>query len=1010
MRLRSFSSGLIIAASLVVISAPAVADNVNFTYLWHLEQPIYWPDRQLTGSDRYERAWESIQRTDGGAAHPANDLREIFGKDDRVNAYQWRVRDSINSFTWTASGGAQISYSGGLVENIFSLGDAGQLGYSSTWYSSNRQARNWTTAGGNPRLDIVIIPFHHPLLPLCDANTVRKEIQLYQEIYPDAWGSNPGVSRGLFPPEIAFSETLIPVLVQENIDWVIVSNEHISRACENFPTVLGTGGINCDPPNLADQSNPSQSDWLRIQIDRGCSPCNAYPFSYTPHYARYLDPDTGQEYKLIVIPAAQALGWQDGYSATGLDHINTLQTQNPSSRPQLVLFAHDGDNAWGGGYSYYLEAVPNFVSNAESAGYTATTIEQYLEDHPVPTDDIVHVEDGAWVNADGDFGSPVFLNWNWPLVNSGGQVDIPGGWAEDERNWAVITAAQNRVDTAEQIAGSVDIDDILYPDSYTSNAERAWHYFLGGLNSGFMYYGTALDHEVKATIACNRAMEYADAVIGTGSLDTTPPTIWAPQRHPWNPGSLNFGPQYGYQQYNDDGDFWVWSFVYDVSGLASVTLKYRVDNNTTVTDDNRTYAGGSGVGAWQSLPMTYRDFPEGNFFSDPNIDFFEMPDYCADEYYVEVTDLSEVLIDYYIEAVDNKGYTKRSPIYHVYIGDGSGGSGGGDVVAIDPDPAQAGNDVTISYDPDGRVLASASQVHLHYGFNSWDPVISPDAAMTWNSADAVWEITVSVQSSATQLDIVFNDGSGTWDNNDGQDWHFTVTGGGPSDDWVMDGQLDEGATLVAESGSLQLYAGLIDTTLYIAAADAGEGNDHFIFMADTPGAMQAAPWAKSGQVAAWSAYLADENDNDYSGWFDASGATQCATGANGGWLEGTIDLAGEFGTVPDAVYLAFAVYATADGGVLIPSAQVPASVNDDGNVDTEEYVLFNLDSDPLEPGDLNCDGNVNFNDIDPFVLALVSEEDYESAYPDCYWLNGDANEDGSVNFDDIDAFVALLVE
>ena len=38
-------------------------------------------------------------------------------------------------------------------------------------------------------------------------------------------------------------------------------------------------------------------------------------------------------------------------------------------------------------------------------------------------------------------------------------------------------------------------------------AEQAWHYFLGGLDSGFMYYGTALDDEVKQTLAANRALD-----------------------------------------------------------------------------------------------------------------------------------------------------------------------------------------------------------------------------------------------------------------------------------------------------------------------------------------------------------------------------------------------------------------------------------------------------------------------------------------------------------------------
>jgi hypothetical protein len=60
------------------------------------------------------------------------------------------------------------------------------------------------------------------------------------------------------------------------------------------------------------------------------------------------------------------------------------------------------------------------------------------------------------------------------------------------------------------------------------------------------------------------------------------------------------------------------------------------------------------------------------------------------------------------------------------------------------------------------------------------------------------------------------------------------------------------------------------------------------------------------------------------------------------------------------------------------------------------------------PGDMNCDGALNFDDIDPFVLALSGQAGYEAVYPDCYWRNADCNLDGQVNFDDINAFVALL--
>jgi hypothetical protein len=966
-------------SGLCFLGLPARAENLHFTYMWHLEQPIYWPDQQASGADRYERAWESLQHRDAGAAHPQNDLREIFGKDDRVAVYQYRARDAINSIRGYAEAGAQISYSGGLIENIFSLGGASQLGYSPSWYNSLREARGWTTNGASkPRCDIVVFPFHHPLLPLCDDSTIRKEIQLYKSMYPDAWGSSPGVSHGLFPSEMAFSERVIPMLAAEGITWVFVSGEKMSRACTDYPLVLGSGGVNCDPPNAADQLNPAQTNYYRVSISRGCAPAEAYPFAYTPHRAQYVNPDTGAISQIIAVPCAQAVSWEDGYAAIGTGHFNNLQTHNDASRPMLVVLAHDGDNAWGGGYSYYMEAVPNLVSSAQSSGYTATVVEEYLADHPVPANDVVHIEDGAWVNADGDFGSPVMLNWNWPLVNASGQIDIAAGWAEDERNWAVITAAQNRVDTAEQIAGSVNIRRVLYPDGSTTHAERAWHYFLGSLNSGYMYYGTSVDMEVKPTIACNEAVEHADAVIGNGSADATPPTIWIPQRHPWNPGSLNFGPQYRYQQYQSNGDFWVWTFAHDVSGIASVTLKYRLDNDGTnplASAQNETYAGGSEVGAWQSLAMTYRQFPKGNVLNDASIDFFELPTYIADEYYVQVTGIRSKLVDYYVEAVDTKGNVRRSPIQHVYVGAGNGSTPSDDVVTVAPNPPVAGTTVTISYKPAGRPLASATQVYLHCGFNQWNPVASPDAAMTWSASTSTWDKSVSVPSNATQLDCVFNNGAGTWDSNGGADWHFTVSGGTPTDQWDMDGVRDADSTQVATNNGMHLWAGLKGNVLYVACEDAGEGNDHFILLARTPGAMRSAPWAKAGTVATWDAYLADENDNSYTGWFDTTAATQSATGANGGVLEGTINLVDEFGTLPTTIYLAVALYPTADGSTLAYGSQIPASTNSNGNIEAAEYVAVNLcalggGSTATEDFDHDCD--VDLDDFSVFQACLTA--------------------------------------
>ncbi|GAG35128.1 unnamed protein product, partial [marine sediment metagenome] len=60
-------------------------------------------------------------------------------------------------------------------------------------------------------------------------------------------------------------------------------------------------------------------------------------------------------------------------------------------------------------------------------------------------------------------------------------------------------------------------------------------------------------------------------------------------------------------------------------------------------------------------------------------------------------------------------------------------------------------------------------------------------------------------------------------------------------------------------------------------------------------------------------------------------------------------------------------------------------------------------------GDMNCDGSVNFFDIDSFVLAVTDPVAYEAAYPDCDLLLADCNGDGAVDFFDIDAFVALII-
>ncbi len=296
----------------------------------------------------------------------------------------------------------------------------------------------------------------------------------------------------------------------------------------------------------------------------------------------------------------------------------------------------------------------------------------------------------------------------------------------------------------------------------------------------------------------------------------------------------------------------------------------------------------------------------------------------------------------------------------------------GEVVEIDPNPALAGENVTITYDPTGRVLESAESVWVHYGFNDWSPVM-PDEQMT-GTGDCKWEVTIPVASFAygpLGLNMAFNDGGGTWDNNDGNDWDFEVDSSLGEPPWAMDGYVDACATLIgtSEDGSRHLWAGMRDGFLYMCTERSQAGNDHFIFVAGLPGDPAPQPWAKAGTVAQWDAYLAQEVDNGWVGWFDVGDDTFRASvpqNTDLPYLEGQIDIGSELGSVPSTVYVAMGPYPTPDGSPLIPEMQVIPG-NGDGNIDFAEYV---------EQSMLDIEVTGPFADMDFNEDCVVDPADY----------------------------------
>jgi hypothetical protein len=655
--------------------------NIHVTWLLHNHQPIYYPDK-CSYRDHYQNVWDTIQAQSAGQTEPTDvSLQGVFNDDNRRHVYQDYPQGAVQSINWLTDAGIQLNMSGALMENIQSLASAGQYGYYNGWNNLNATTRTWLTSGGKPRMDLVNFTYHHALAALVTDATLKMELAIHQrqmEIFWNISGSNPPISNGYFPTENCFSERLIPILHSMGITWTVISGTHLTRTCPDAPFVFGSGGEMCEPPNKADQINPAQGtdSYQTRTIARGCSPMWTAPFSFQAHVARYVDPATGNATMITVVPSDQAMSWEDGYESWNLttftnNGTSSLQPRNDPTHPGIVLLCHDGDNAFANGSTYWQQSINSIASQANTAGYQVTTIQQFLAAYQ--PSDIVHVEDGGWVFADGDFGSPSYVNWNWPpsysnaSTNYKNVIDPSQGTSPKSDFWRCILVTENRVRTAQQISGITPrVDQVRDPGSYSPNpatnaVELGWHYYLAGLDSGFVYYGAADDAKRCVVSQQNVVREIDTTVNNNLSQDTTPPSVFLPQRFPWNPGGKNYGVQYNYVLSTaPDTDFWIWTYAYDASGLANVTLKYRSNGNTgaPTQDEFKTYVGGPDTGAWQSVNMTQRVSPSTLALT---------PQYQADYYYTKITGLSDTYVDYYVTATDNKGNTYNSPIQHVYV-------------------------------------------------------------------------------------------------------------------------------------------------------------------------------------------------------------------------------------------------------------------------------------------------------------------------------------------------------
>ncbi len=761
------AAGLLFGSALAAQAVP-----MHVTHLWHMHQPIYYPYETPGTIDDNGRFNFSVQGVWDG---------------DRIQCYQNWPAGAVGRAS--GHGASQMSYSGSLAENNKSL-----WGDYSGWGGNVRNARNnLKTSLGNSRLDMVGIAYHHSLMPLTSVESMRMQIKLHKEQYKEAWATGGAYSKGFWPPECAFDNSMVPALVEEGLDWVIVDNGHLFRTVEDFEW---NSGSSCRP-NKADVRNGSStnlaSTWVGLQNVWAPTKVLA-PWSYQPHYVRHVDPASGTVRKIIAVPAGRYEGNENGrggYGAFKPENVwgSQIAANNDAAKPMLLLLHSDGDNygmknadAWNGQHQAFVD-----MCNA-NGDFEYTGVQDYLSLYPPNQNDVIHVEPGSWIGIDG--GTPYYEKWLSYEDRSG---EMPDMWS-----WSVLVAAQNRVFTADDmensyLSGIRDVNDVEW--GLGNDTAKAWHYYLSGETSCYWYwdYDRANPWDGNVTRACNLAIAEANKVLARNpGGDNRGPSIFPPQRTPYNPGGKMWN-----ETSNAPSDFVVWSFIDDVSGVQSATLKWRRDLDgqwPLSSTENEVFAKGDGVTAWESVNMASDWWPS---LKGPNV---PDPSVRAMRYRGTIAGQTNCLIDYYVEAVDSNGKTNRSNILHVWVGEQTGGTGG-DIV---PPPNvwlrgthtwPAAADVTdadpIYFNVEAGPSGTVTGVTLGYYLNDngWIRTnMAPNAE--WGSVGGQWynlELGPFAAGDVLNFYVEATDGSTTnWDNNGGANYHIEVAAGGGESDvlWV----------------------------------------------------------------------------------------------------------------------------------------------------------------------------------------------------------------------------------
>ncbi len=770
--------------SLWLICANVASAEVKATHVYHNHMPNFWTyfdvanfERLPVGTPiRYAYDAQVIQLKKNppagwpillnGSPMPHDPLLEgggYYQHHAKWGAYQyWPWQAVEESYSRFPQSQTHVTMSAAVVNNVHSLNLANFPEFAGK-YSNPAWAAPWRdtykarfTPSGARKLDVINFTGHHSMGPLVGSDYFLKELIYHRATMAQSYflGDAFAPSKGFFPTELGFSERLIPVLAKLGITWSVAPNVQFSRTLKDYP-YLNDPGVDTliSPPNRADLQNQSEiGSWVSLKMPNEQQVTqNKFPFAAVPHWARSIDPVSGAEQRVVVVPVEQASSWEEGYMGSTqatLFSPYAVAAQEQWGRPPFFVIAHDGDNSSGraGSFDTWQSA---YNTTYSAAGVGAMGIDEYLKTYPIPKDDLIHVQDGSWIDTRDSSADPSWYHWHLPFGVWSGQLskfnevlgtsyksrsDFNGklinhmvsfeyGYHYLERNFALLMAALNYAKTAEQIwldahpqhwSPTTERDRkvthagnqlnpwmLSYPVKgepsldYAGGAappELAWYFLLPAMDSGFGYYDENMDDHVKPTLAFNQSLFFSKPyVTARTSSDRTGPSIWWPQRYPYNPGSANNSKAEGWATLYANNQFALYTYIYDVNAVEEVQVKVRIHRDQRIDPKDKAHkvydpealaqkgdpeVNHDRVGPWTSYPMKKRVLKadiNGVKWQNSTLNTVMQTvpaQEIGDLYYSYFDKYQNQLIDYYIEAKDRLGNITRSEIQHVYVGAG----------------------------------------------------------------------------------------------------------------------------------------------------------------------------------------------------------------------------------------------------------------------------------------------------------------------------------------------------